>query len=95
MLTQSNAKIRQTPEGRRYQRVRPSGVMAKTATILPGANAPSVTCVVIDYSLGGACLDLEYEVALRLPKRFELLYGGNKKKCRLVWLKGRRLGVCF
>ena len=49
----------------------------------------------IDYSLGGACLDLDYEVALSLPKRFCLLYGGNKKKCRLVWMRGRRIGVCF
>ncbi len=95
MLTQSNANSRRNPEGRRYQRVRPSGVMAKTATILPGANVPSITCNVIDYSLGGACLDLDYEVAVSLPKRFYLLYGGNKKKCRLVWMRGRRIGVCF
>jgi hypothetical protein len=95
MLTQLNKHGPQSAEERRYQRVRPSGVMAKTATILPGSNRPSITCNVVDYSLGGACLDLEYDIAVSLPKRFELVYGGNKKKCRLVWIKGRRFGVCF
>jgi len=95
MLMQQSKQRSDGAEGRRYQRVRPAGVMGKTATILPGSNRSSVTCNVIDYSLGGACLDLAYEVAVTLPKRFELLYGGNRKKCRVVWQKGRRLGVCF
>ena len=69
--------------------------MAKTATILPGPNKSSITCNVVDYSVGGACLDLAYEIALTLPKRFEMLYGGSRKKCRMVWMKGRRIGVCF
>lgn len=81
-------------EERRYQRVRPTGVMAKTATIVPDGK-PSINCNVVDYSVGGACLDLAYEVVVTLPKRFELLYAGNRKKCRVVWVRGRRLGVCF
>ena len=30
-----------------------------------------------------------------LPNRFELLWAGTKKKCRVVWSKGRRTGVAF
>jgi len=94
-LMQQSKRQPQGAEGRRYQRVRPSGLMAKTATILPGPNRPSLACHVIAYSVGGACLDLAYEIAVALPKRFEVLYGGSRKKCRVVWTKGRRVGVCF
>jgi hypothetical protein len=31
----------------------------------------------------------------RPPNRFELLFGGTKKHCRVVWSVGRRLGVAF
>jgi hypothetical protein len=88
-------KKQQSAEERRYQRVRPAGVMARTATIVPGAKRASIICNVIDYSVGGACLDLTYELTLALPSRFELVYGGHRKKCRMVWAKGRRIGVCF
>lgn len=94
-LMQQTKRQPQGAEGRRYQRVRPSGLMAKTAMILPAPNRPALSCNVVDYSVGGACLDLAYEIAVALPKRFELLYGGNRKKCRVVWTKGRRVGVCF
>jgi hypothetical protein len=30
-----------------------------------------------------------------LPNRFDLLFGGTKKRCRVVWTTGRRLGVAF
>jgi hypothetical protein len=62
--------------------------------VFGGGRAP-LTCNVIDLSLGGACLDLDLALVAALPKRFELLYGGNRKKCRLVWVRGRRLGVSF
>lgn len=91
----SASNQRSGPEERRYQRVRPTGVVTKTATIVVGANKLPIVCNVVDFSLGGACLDLEYELAVALPKRFELLHGGIKKKCLLVWVKGRRLGVSF
>jgi hypothetical protein len=32
---------------------------------------------------------------VRLPERFELLHGGVKKKSRVVWRRGIRLGVAF
>jgi hypothetical protein len=30
-----------------------------------------------------------------LPDRFELLHGGVKKKSRVVWRRGIRIGVAF
>ncbi len=78
---------------RRFVRVRPTGLMAKTAKILTDPKAKLIDCSVIDYSAGGACLEVSGQVAL--PKRFELLYGPTRKKCRVVWTTGRRLGVTF
>ena len=95
MLTDVSKQRQKGAEERRYQRVKPTGLMAKTATILPGGSAASITCNVVDYSVGGACLDLALEIASKLPKRFDLLHGGNRKKCRVVWVKGRRVGVSF
>jgi hypothetical protein len=52
-----------------------------------------IDCTIIDYSAGGACLDIFGPVVL--PPRFELLWGTTRKKCRLVWRTGRRAGVVF
>ncbi|MBN9043998.1 MAG: pilus assembly protein PilZ [Rhizobiales bacterium 62-47] len=78
---------------RRFARVRPTGLMAKTARILTDPKATLIDCTVIDYSAGGACLEVGGQVTL--PKRFELLYGPTRKKCRVVWTSGRRIGVAF
>jgi hypothetical protein len=78
---------------RLYNRVRPSGKMGSTATIIVGPKVPAISCNIIDYSAGGACIEFCGKVAL--PGRFELLYGAIRKKCRIVWTKGIRLGVVF
>lgn len=78
---------------RLYKRVRPSGQMARTATIILGPKQPAINCNVIDYSAGGACIEICGQVTL--PSRFELLYGSTRKKCRIVWTKGIRSGVSF
>ncbi len=78
---------------RRFSRVRPTGQMAKTARILTDPKAALIDCRVLDFSAGGACLEISGQ--LTLPKRFELLYGATRKKCRVVWMTGRRLGVSF
>jgi len=67
--------------------------MSKTAKIIADARSPVIDCNVVDYSVGGACLEVNGQVAL--PPRFELLFGGAKKRCRVVWKAGRRLGVSF
>ncbi len=63
------------------------------ALIIIGPRAPVVDCHVIDYSPGGACLEVDPQI--KLPNRFELVFGPTKKRCRTVWTAGRRLGVVF
>lgn len=80
-------------EKRRYTRVRPASLSAKSAKIVLDPKGSIVDCNVIDLSAGGACLELHGTV--ELPKRFEFVHGGTRKKCVLVWTKGFRLGVAF
>jgi hypothetical protein len=78
---------------RRYPRVRPTNPAASKAQIIVGPKAPAVACRLIDYSRGGACLEVFPMVAL--PDRIELLHGNVKKKGRIVWRRGIRIGVAF
>ena len=80
-------------DNRRHVRVRPSGLVSKTAKIVVGEKAPTIDCYIIDLSAGGACLEVSNPGAL--PKRFVLFHAGTKKSCRLVWQTGRRFGVAF
>ena len=80
-------------ENRRYTRVRPSGLVSNTATIIVGPNRPTIGCTVIDLSAGGACLDLPDPD--RVPSRFVLLHGATRKNCLIKWKKFRRIGVQF
>lgn len=78
---------------RRFVRVRPAGRNADAAKLIVGPKEPVIVCKVVDYSPGGACLEVWGQT--KLPGRFELLFGGTKKRCRVVWSAGRRLGVAF
>lgn len=78
---------------RRFSRVKPSGSLSRSGKIIVDPKSPVIGCNVVDYSAGGACLEVVPRMAL--PQRFELLYAGSKKKCRVVWVDGSRLGVSF
>jgi hypothetical protein len=78
---------------RRYARVRPNGQVSRTAKIIVAPRAPIIDCTVVDYAPGGACLEVGGQI--NVPSRFELLWGSTKKKCRVVWKAGRRMGVAF
>jgi PilZ domain len=78
---------------RRFVRIRPSGLVPKNATIIIGANCPTIRCTVIDISAGGACLEVMN--AERLPQRFGLLHGRVRKRCVVVWRTQNRVGVQF
>jgi hypothetical protein len=81
-------------ESRLFVRMRPEGRISKTCKIfLPGPKAPVIECLLVDYSPGGACLQLEKYVDL--PERFEILYGTTRKRCRAAWKRGLRIGVVF
>jgi hypothetical protein len=83
----------ETKPQRLYQRVRPASGEAAKAQIIVGPKAPVIACRLVDYSRGGACLEVSPTVTL--PERFELLHGGVKKKSRVVWRRGMRIGVAF
>ena len=78
---------------RLFARVRPTGRISSEAKLMVGPKAPPVDCNIVDYSAGGACLEICGQI--ELPDRFELLFGGTRKRCRVVWKAGRRLGVSF
>lgn len=78
---------------RRFSRVRPTGRISDAAKVIVGPKDPIIDCKVVDYSPGGACLEVWAQI--KLPNRFELVFGGTKKRCRVVWSAGRRLGVAF
>jgi hypothetical protein len=78
---------------RRFARVRPSGKVSSAAKIIVDPKAAPIDCTIIDYSAGGACLQVIFGTSL--PSRFELLHGAIKKRCRVVWKQGQRLGVTF
>jgi hypothetical protein len=83
----------QGSEKRRFVRVRPSGLVSKTGKIIVDPKKPVIDCDVIDLSAGGACLQVRSDAPL--PRRFEFLHGGSRKKCLLVWKSGRRVGVSY
>jgi hypothetical protein len=74
-------------------RVRPAGLVSKVGTIIIDPKKPVVACSIIDWSAGGACLEIGDKTDI--PKRFVLLHSGTKKKCNKIWQTGRRLGVSF
>ena len=78
---------------RLYQRVRPPTAEAGKAQIIVSAKLPVVHCRLVDYSPGGACLEIFPMV--NLPERFELLHGKVRKRSRIVWRRGIRIGVAF
>lgn len=78
---------------RRFVRVKPSGLVSRQAKIITGPKAPVIPCTLIDYSPGGACVDLGGQVTL--PQRFELLHANTHKRCRVVWKRGSKIGVVF
>jgi hypothetical protein len=78
---------------RRFTRVKPNGQMSSAAKIVIGPREPLVNCTVIDYAAGGACLEVFGQIVL--PNRFELIWGVTKKKCRVIWKTGKRIGVAF
>lgn len=70
--------------------VRRFGV-ATSATIESGSG--EIACVLRDLSAAGAGLDATGSG--RLPRRFTLMAGGSHLPCRIIWRRGRRIGIAF
>ena len=86
-------KTKRMQHPRLFARMKPSGRISSIAKIFASANTSAVECILVDYSAGGACLQLKSFIAL--PDRFDVLYGTTRKHCRVVWKRGLRLGVAF
>jgi len=84
--------VNNTTNPRRFARVKP-GSRVSAAKIVVGPRDPVIDCSLIDFSPGGACLEVDLQIFL--PPRFELVHGRTRKRCRLVWKAGRRVGVSF
>jgi hypothetical protein len=78
---------------RLYQRVKPVGREAAKAQIVLGPKQRPIECRLVDYSAGGACLEIFPMVPV--PERFELVHGAVRKRSRVVWRRGIRIGVAF
>jgi hypothetical protein len=78
---------------RLFARLKPAGRISRVARLFLDPKAPAVACILIDYSAGGACLQLAKFA--QLPDRFEVVYGTTRKRCRVVWKRGLRFGVAF
>jgi hypothetical protein len=68
-------------------------MMSKTGKLIIDPKKPAIACTVIDLSATGACLQVSSPTGL--PKRFEFLYAGVKKKVQLVWTRGFTIGVSY
>jgi hypothetical protein len=88
-MTQPQNEILLQP--RRHERVPPNP--PTFASIVVDGKLPAIDCDVVDYSAGGACLDVPGNQML--PQRFELIFGDMRKACRMVWGRGTRVGVVF
>jgi len=73
--------------------MRPTGRISDLAKLIVDPKSPVIDCRVADYSPGGACLEISSQI--KVPNRFKLLFGTTRKRCRVVWSAGRRMGVAF
>ncbi|WP_426443318.1 PilZ domain-containing protein [Bradyrhizobium genosp. P] len=78
---------------RRFARVRPTGCVSSSVKLLLEPKTPLIECRLVDYSAGGACIELQK--AVKLPERFEMFHGNIRKRCRRVWSRGLLVGVSF
>ena len=78
---------------RRYARVEPRGLVSKSATLIVNLHQPVMDCEVIELSAGGACVFVHGQGDI--PNSFTLLHAGVKKACRVMWRRGRRIGLQY
>ena len=81
---------------RLFARQKPAGRISSVAQLFldpKSPKSPVVECILVDYSAGGACLQLAKYT--QIPERLDVLYGTTRKRCRVVWKRGLRFGVTF
>jgi hypothetical protein len=78
---------------RRHVRIEPRGLVSKTATLITDQRRPVVQADLIEMSAGGACVFAHGQDDI--PNSLILLHAGVKKSCRVIWKRGRRIGLQF
>jgi hypothetical protein len=78
---------------RRFNRVRPSGLVSNAAQIIVDPDKPTIGCTIFDLSAIGASINLADPD--ELPNRFVLVHGATRKNCLLKWKTVGRIGVQF
>jgi PilZ domain len=70
--------------------------MHRRAEVVFAAHEPPARCIIHDLSDGGARISFDTPVA-NLPRAFTLVLFKNsaQRNCRVVWAKGRFVGVKF
>ena len=80
-------------EKRRWIRIKPTGLVPRSGKLLLGEKAQLIECRIVDFSAGGACLELPKYC--ELPKRFEFINGRTRTFCRVAWARGYRIGIMY
>ena len=62
---------------RRFARIRRAGNMSGTVKVQAGPNTPLIDCKLVDYSAGGACLELSGQI--RLPRAIRIVLRHHKE----------------
>jgi hypothetical protein len=78
---------------RRHVRVEPRGLVSKNATLIIDLRQPVMDCEIIEMSAGGACVFVHGQD--EVPNNLTLLHAGTKKVCRVIWRRGRRIGLQY
>jgi hypothetical protein len=78
---------------RQHARVRPRGLVSNKAILVINLHTPHLVCDLIELSAGGACVFVRGDS--EIPYRVTFIHSGTKKECRVVWRKGRRIGLRY
>jgi hypothetical protein len=81
----------QMEERRRFHRAQ----VRKQAKVVFGPNDGLIDCVVLNLSIGGACLELASPAII--PDQFDLTFDAARtlRACRVAWRSGYKIGVAF
>jgi hypothetical protein len=81
----------QLEERRRFHRAH----VRKPAKVIFSPDDGLIDCIVLDLSIGGACLELASPAII--PEQFDLTFDSARtlRACRVAWRSGHKIGVAF
>lgn len=91
MSMQSNPQSQQDDERRQAERVEIAG--RYSMRLDPGNGQQPINCALLDFSVTGVRLELPAEITL--PDLVQVLVGNLAHNAKIVWRKGKVIGVDF